>query len=110
MVIIISAFGTNQNVIEAMKVGAFDFVRKEQLPFNLKIVVDSALKASAELKAANTFKPVLTIEQHQDEIVGRSDAMQQVFKMIGRVAAERCAGDDHRGERFREGACGESDP
>jgi DNA-binding NtrC family response regulator len=87
MVIIISAFGTNQNVIEAMKVGAFDFVRKEQLPFNLKIVVDSAFKASAELKAANTFKHVLTIEQHQDEIVGRSDAMQQVFKMIGRVAA-----------------------
>jgi len=70
-----------------MKMGAFDFVRKEQLPFNLKIVVDSALKAAAELKAANTFKPVLTIEQHQDEIVGRSDAMQQVFKMIGRVAA-----------------------
>jgi two-component system nitrogen regulation response regulator GlnG len=70
-----------------MKMGAFDFVRKEQLPFNLKIVVDSALKAAAELKAANTFKPVLTIEQHQEEIVGRSDAMQQVFKMIGRVAA-----------------------
>jgi two-component system nitrogen regulation response regulator GlnG len=87
MVIIVSAFGTNQNVIEAMKMGAFDFVRKEQLPFNLKIVADSALKAAAELKAANTFKPVLTIEQHQDEIVGRSDAMQQVFKMIGRVAA-----------------------
>jgi DNA-binding NtrC family response regulator len=87
MVIIVSAFSTNQNVIEAMKMGAFDFVRKEQLPFNLKIVVDSALKAAAELKTANTFKPVLTIEQHQDEIVGRSDAMQQVFKMIGRVAA-----------------------
>ena len=87
MVVIVSAFATNQNVIEAMKMGAFDFVRKEQLPFNLKIVVDSALKATAELKAANTFKPVLTVEQHQDEIVGRSDAMQQVFKMIGRVAA-----------------------
>ena len=86
MVIIVSAFSTNQNVIEAMKMGAFDFVRKEQLPFNLKIVADSALKASAELKAANTFKPVLTVEQHQDEIVGKSDAMQQVFKMIGRVA------------------------
>jgi DNA-binding NtrC family response regulator len=87
LVIIVSAFGTNQNVIEAMKMGAFDFVRKEQLPFNLKIVADSALKAAAELKAANTFKPVLTVEQHQDEIVGKSDAMQQVFKMIGRVAA-----------------------
>lgn len=87
MVIIISAFGTNQNVIEAMKMGAFDFIRKEQLPFNLKIVADAALKAAAELKAANTFKPVLTVEQYQDEIVGKSDAMQQVFKMIGRVAA-----------------------
>jgi DNA-binding NtrC family response regulator len=87
MVIVISAFATNQNVIEAMKMGAFDFIRKDQLPFNLKIVVDSALKASAELKAANTFKPVLTVEQHQDEIVGRSEPMQPVFKMIGRVAA-----------------------
>lgn len=87
MVIIANAFGTNQNVIEAMKMGAFDVVRKEQLPFNIKIVVDSALKAAAELRAANTFKPVLTVEQHQDEIVGKSEAMQQVFKMIGRVAS-----------------------
>ncbi|GAB4179310.1 MAG: nitrogen fixation sigma-54 dependent transcriptional regulator GnfM [Terrimicrobiaceae bacterium] len=87
MVILTSAFGTTQNVIEAMKMGAFDFVRKEQLPFNLKIVADSALKAAAELKAASTPKPVLTIEQHRDDIVGQSDAMQQVFKMVGRVAA-----------------------
>ncbi|CAN5648437.1 nitrogen fixation sigma-54 dependent transcriptional regulator GnfM [soil metagenome] len=87
LVIIVSAFGTNQNVIEAMKMGAFDFVRKEQLPFNIKIVGDAALKAAAELKSASTFQPVLTVEQYQDEIVGKSDAMQQVFKMIGRVAA-----------------------
>ena len=87
LVILTSAFGTTQNVIEAMKMGAFDFVRKEQLPFNFKIVVDSALKAAAELKMASTPMPVLTVEQHNDEIVGRSDAMQHVFKMIGRVAA-----------------------
>jgi len=87
MVILTSAFGTTQNVIEAMKMGAFDFVRKEQLPFNLKIVADSALRAAAELKSAETFQPTLTIEQHRDDIVGQSDAMQQVFKMIGRVAA-----------------------
>lgn len=87
MVVITGAFGTTQNVIEAMKMGAFDFVRKEQLPFNLKIVADSALKAAAELRAASAFKPQLTVEQHQDDIVGQSDAMQQVFKMVGRVAA-----------------------
>lgn len=86
LVIMMSAFSTNQNVIEAMKRGAFDFVRKEHLPFNLKVVADTALQAAADLKSANAFQPVLTVEQHQDEIVGRSEAMQMVFKLIGRVS------------------------
>lgn len=86
MVIITCGTGSNQGVIESMKLGAFDFVRKEQLPFNLKLIVDSALKERAEMQAASPFKPVLTIDEHKDEIVGKSEAMQQVFKMIGRVA------------------------
>ncbi len=91
MVILTSAFGTTQSVIEAMKMGAFDFVRKEQLPFNLKVIADSALQAAAELRSASAFKPQLTVEQHREDIVGRSDAMQQVFKMIGRVAGSEAA-------------------
>jgi DNA-binding NtrC family response regulator len=87
MVIMTSGFGTTQSVIESMKLGAFDFVRKEHLPFNLKIVVDSALKANAETRAAAPFKPLLTVEEHKEDIVGKSEAMQQVFKMIGRVSA-----------------------
>ncbi len=86
MVIITSALGTTQGVIESMKLGAFDFVRKEQLPFTLKMVVDSALKERADLRASTPFKPLLTVEEHKEDIVGKSDAMQQVFKMIGRVA------------------------
>src|SRR6201985_168404 len=86
MVVLTSAFGTTQTVIESMKLGAFDFVRKETLPFSFKVVVDAALKAQAEMKAATTFKPQLTVEEHQDSIVGKSVAMQQVFKMVGRVA------------------------
>lgn len=86
-VIVTSAFGTTQSVIETMKLGAFDFVRKEQLPFNLKAIVETALKATLEMRAASTFKPQLTVEQYQDDIVGKSDAMQQVFKMVGRVSS-----------------------
>jgi len=86
VVVLTSGFGTTQSVIESMKLGAFDFIRKETLPFNLKVVVDAALKAQAEMKAATTFKPQMTVEEHQDSIVGKSVAMQQVFKMIGRVA------------------------
>jgi len=86
MVIVISAFSTTQAVIESMKLGAFDFLRKESLPFTLKVVVDTALKASAELRAASPSKPSLTVEQYRDDIVGSSEAMQSVFKMVGRVA------------------------
>lgn len=87
MVIVTSALVTTQSVIETMKLGAFDFVRKEQLPFNLKIVIDSALKEAEAIRKALAPTPQLTVEQHQDDIVGKSEAMQQVFKMVGRVSA-----------------------
>ncbi|HEV7867145.1 MAG TPA: sigma-54 dependent transcriptional regulator [Chthoniobacteraceae bacterium] len=86
IVVLTSAFGTTQTVIESMKLGAYDFIRKETLPFSFKVVVDSALRSQAEMRAATTFKPQLTVEEHQDSIVGKSAAMQQVFKMIGRVS------------------------
>ncbi len=86
IVIISTAFGTTQQVIESMKLGAFDFIRKETLPFTLKVVVDAALKAQAEMKSATMFKPQLTVEEYQDSIVGKSPAMQYVFKMVGRVS------------------------
>ena len=86
MVILTSAFGTTQTVIESMKLGAFDFIRKEGLPFNLKHVVNAALNEQEQMRSAITFKPQLTVEQHQDSIVGKSAAMQQVFKMVGRVS------------------------
>jgi DNA-binding NtrC family response regulator len=52
----------------------------------MKVVVDTALKAAAELRDASPAKPALTVEQYRDDIVGQSEAMQSVFKMVGRVA------------------------
>ncbi|MEQ1852999.1 MAG: sigma-54 dependent transcriptional regulator, partial [Chthoniobacteraceae bacterium] len=85
-VLLISAYGTTQALIEAMKLGAFDFLRKESLPFNFRVVVDTALKEQRLTRDARASRPQLTVEQHQDSIVGQSEAMQQVFKLIGRVA------------------------
>ena len=87
IVVLSSAFGTTQAVIESMRLGAFDFVRKETLPFTLKAVMDVALKAQAEMRAATSAKPQLTVEEHQDSLVGKSEAMAQVFKMVGRVSS-----------------------
>ena len=85
-VLLVSQYGTTQAVIEAMKLGAFDFLRKESLPFNFRAVVETTLKEQRATKAARASRPQLTVEQHQDSIVGQSEAMQQVFKLVGRVA------------------------
>jgi DNA-binding NtrC family response regulator len=38
------------------------------------------------MRRAQPFEPSLTVEQHQDSIVGQSAAMQEVFKMVGRIS------------------------
>jgi DNA-binding NtrC family response regulator len=38
------------------------------------------------MRRAKPFEPALTVEQHQDSIIGQSPAMQEVFKMVGRIS------------------------
>ena len=85
-VILTSALGTTQNVIEAMKLGAFDFLRKESLPFHLKVVADAALRQLEETRQALPAGTDSPGQAQGETIIGQSAAMQEVFKMIGRVA------------------------
>src|SRR5262252_6283897 len=87
MVILMTASGTTQTAIEAMKLGAYDYLLK---PFDvpkLKEIVANALKAARDMKQVVSYEPLLESEDYELGIVGRSEAMQQVFKLIGQVAA-----------------------
>ena len=89
MIILMTAYGTTQTTIEAMKFGAFDYIMK---PFDLKKILsltESAVMASQGLvKAADRKdKPPVSKEDIEGGIIGSSSAMQEVFKMIGQVAA-----------------------
>jgi two-component system response regulator PilR (NtrC family) len=86
IVIMITAFGTTETAIEAMKSGAYDYINK---PFNIdeiRLIVRKAIerkRLSAELsllrqKVETTF----TLEN----IIGRSPKMQELFKLIPRIA------------------------
>jgi two-component system nitrogen regulation response regulator GlnG len=86
-VILMTAYGTTQTAIEAMKLGAYDYVLK---PFDvpkLKALVANALKAARDMRQVVTYQPMLESEDYDLGIVGRSDPMQQVFKLIGQLAA-----------------------
>ncbi len=87
MVILMTAYGTTQTAIEAMKFGAFDYLMK---PFDMKKVIrltEGALKAHEDLRRIKDYRPVINSEDYQEGIVGHSEAMQTVFKVIGQVAS-----------------------
>jgi DNA-binding NtrC family response regulator len=89
-VIVITALGGSSVAIEAMKLGAFDYITK---PFDLDEVIFTVRRALAQkslvaqVQALSAAELENTNGNADDELVGRSPGMVQVFKMIGRVAA-----------------------
>ena len=86
LVILMTAYGTTQMAIEAMKLGAYDYLLKPFDVVKLKDIVGNALKAAHDMRQIVSYQPLLESEDYEAGIVGRSEAMQQVFKMIGQVA------------------------
>jgi two-component system nitrogen regulation response regulator GlnG len=86
LVIMMTAYGTTQTAIEAMKLGAFDYVLKPLDVPKLRALVESALKAARAMREVVSYQPLLSKEEYAEGIVGKSEAMQQVFKLIGQVA------------------------
>ena len=85
-VILMTAFGTTQTSIQAMKYGAYDYLLK---PFDvpkLEALVDAALKAARDMKQKVSYEPLLETEDYDLGIIGRSAPMQEVFKTIGQLA------------------------
>ena len=85
-VIMMTAYGTTQTAIEAMKLGAFDYLLKPFEVPKLKEVVSQALKAARDMRQVVSYQPLLESEDYELGIIGRSDGMQQVFKTIGQLA------------------------
>ena len=86
-VIMMTAYGTTQTAIEAMKLGAYDYLLK---PFDvpkLKQIVGGALQAARAMRQVVSYQPLLESEDYDQGIVGRSEPMQNVFKLIGQLAA-----------------------
>ncbi|MBS0633776.1 MAG: sigma-54-dependent Fis family transcriptional regulator [Verrucomicrobia bacterium] len=87
LVILMTAFGTAQTAIEAMKYGAFDYVMKPFDPQKVLSLAAAALKTRADLHAVSDYKPSINSEDYKEGIVGSSPVMQDVFKVIGQVTA-----------------------
>ncbi len=89
-VIVITALGGSAAAIEAMKLGAFDYITK---PFDLDEVLFTVRRALtqqtlvAQVQALSESQAERGQESADGELIGRAPAMLEVFKVIGRVAA-----------------------
>jgi len=88
LVILMTAYGTTQTAIEAMKHGAFDYVLKPFDLAKLKELVSKAFKASKDsLNSEDAYEHLLNSADYAEGIVGSGEKMQQVLKQVGQVAA-----------------------
>jgi len=85
-VIMLTAYGSVETAIEALKLGAFDYVTKPFKVDELLITVQRALEYNKALSENADLKAQLGTKYHLENIVAESPAMQNVCDMIKRVA------------------------
>jgi two-component system NtrC family response regulator len=86
-VLVITAYGTIESAVEAMKKGAFDYITK---PFNrdeLRLTLDKALRMRRLEKENVELRAEITDRYCFESIVGSSEKIRDVLDMAGRVAA-----------------------
>ena len=84
-IIILTAYGSIETAIEAMKVGAYDYIAKPFSPDELVLKVGRLLQEE-ELKSENLkLKEELGIKYEFKNIVGSSSAMDKVYEILSKV-------------------------
>jgi DNA-binding NtrC family response regulator len=89
VVIIMTAFGSIDQAVQAVKEGAYDYISK---PFKIEemlLTIDKALEERRLRHEVTALRQELHTRYHFENLIGKSRAMQEVFKLIEQVAASR---------------------
>ena len=85
-VVMMTAFSTIEDAVEAMRLGAADFIPKPFTPEHLAIVVARVLEEGQLRKENRSLREQLSREYSFDNIIGRSAPMVQIFESIKKIA------------------------
>jgi len=89
VVLIMTAFGSIDQAVQAVKEGAYDYINK---PFKIDEILLTIEKALAERRLRHevtTLRQELRTRYHFENLIGKSRAMQEVFGLIEQVAGSR---------------------
>jgi DNA-binding NtrC family response regulator len=84
-VVVITAFGTIETAVEAMRLGAFYYITKPFKSGDLLLLVERALEEKYLRTEVQRLRREVENHYHFDRIVGKSAAMQQVFALTDRL-------------------------
>jgi len=85
-VIVISAQGTIEKAVQAMKLGAFDFIEKPINPKVISLVIERALEKQTLVLQNRDLRLQLEDKFHFKNIIGKSEKMVKVFELIHHIA------------------------
>jgi DNA-binding NtrC family response regulator len=86
LVIIITGYSTVQSAVQAMKLGAFDYIPKPFTPDEVLVVVEKALEKKSLIYENIYLRKELEAKYGFENIIGSSPKMQEVYKLIRKVA------------------------
>ena len=88
LVVFITGHGNTDTAIEAMKLGAFDYLLKPLDYHQLEQVVGQALKISRLMRTSTAVESIEGDTEGSDRLIGTGAAMQAICKQIGRIAPQ----------------------
>lgn len=89
-VIMITAYGTIESAVEAMKKGAYDYITKPFSLSEIEILIQKAYEKKSLIKNTLSLKHSISRFEHPQEIIYRSKKMAEVLEILKKVAQQEC--------------------
>jgi two-component system, NtrC family, response regulator PilR len=86
IVIMITAFGTTESTIEAMKLGAYDYIHKPFKIDEIRLIINKALEKKRLSEEISVLREKVQTTYRIENIIGKSPRMQELFRLIPKVA------------------------
>jgi DNA-binding NtrC family response regulator len=88
-IVLMTAFGSIDSAVEAMRAGAFDYVTKPFEPEAVLFALERAFERRALVEENRSLRRALDHTSSFGELIGESPAMREIFAMVRRVAHSR---------------------
>ena len=88
-VVMITAYGTTEQAVEAMRLGAYDYIQKPFRNHELLALLEKALEKRTIVEENRSLREAVEARHRSGQLLGASPAMRKVMDLVQRVASAR---------------------